>query len=244
MVAALRRRGYPRDYLLAIDLRPDDAPNVEAAEKQIAPAVERLLARANALRRRQAPSSLPLERIDIVSHSMGGVSTRWYITRLAPHRVATWISLAGPNHGSDVGCPGRVGSGKAELCPAFASSPGQSPVQFTLNGAPGPDIDETPFGIGEDDPQVERVPPDRRRNVLYITLRIRDDEYVQPAESVVLDGAGGLLIGTADLPLQQTTPGNFLLLADVEHDSLPHFRPALELVARVLAAPRPSFAAD
>jgi hypothetical protein len=117
-------------------------------------------------------------------------------------------------------------------------------VQFTLNGAPGPDVDESPFGLGEDDLQVERVAPDRRRNILYVTLRLRDDEYVQPEESVALDGAGGLLIGTADLPLQETTPGNFLLLDDVGHDSLPHFRPAIELVARALAAPRPSLAAD
>jgi hypothetical protein len=130
------------------------------------------------------------------------------------------------------------------LCPALAGSPELSLVQFTLNGAPGPDVDETPFGFGEDHVLVERVPPDRRRNVLYVTMRLRDDEYVRPEESVVVEGAGGLSIGAAGLPLQETTPGNFLLLNDVRHDDLPQYAPAMEFVARTLAAPRPSLADD
>jgi triacylglycerol lipase len=40
-------------------------------------------------------------KVDIVSHSMGSLSSRYYIKELGgDKKVDEWVSLAGPNHGS------------------------------------------------------------------------------------------------------------------------------------------------
>jgi triacylglycerol lipase len=39
-------------------------------------------------------------RVDLVTHSMGGLSSRWFLSRLrGTALVDHWVSLAGPNHG-------------------------------------------------------------------------------------------------------------------------------------------------
>ncbi len=40
-------------------------------------------------------------RVDIISHSMGGLNTRYYLKNLrGSERVDEWVSLGGPNHGT------------------------------------------------------------------------------------------------------------------------------------------------
>lgn len=221
MIKALRSRGYPSSFLRAIDLVPNDGPNVPAAEKQIAPFVARFLAEVNADIARHG-RGVPLKtKIDIVAHSMGSVSSRWYAAKLRPERVNTWISIAGPNHGSSPNCPGLPRSGKADLCPAYARTEQESYVQFHLNGAPGSDVDETPYGAGADSPAKKRVPPDEDRRILYLTLRTPADEFIVPNDSTVLDGAGGVDLRLPRfLPLLETSPGNFITQRPVSHDWL------------------------
>ncbi|NJO12553.1 MAG: alpha/beta fold hydrolase [Gammaproteobacteria bacterium] len=104
LTAELQRRGYSRTQLAAIDLDPNDGDNVRAAVEQIAPQADALLEAARAAAKQGqcvAPS-----RIDIVSHSMGAVSSRWFAARLAPHKVHLWIALAPANHGT--GCAVRT----------------------------------------------------------------------------------------------------------------------------------------
>ncbi|WP_397517965.1 esterase/lipase family protein [Rhodococcus oxybenzonivorans] len=46
-------------------------------------------------------------KVDVVTHSMGGLSTRYYAKNLnGATKIDDWISLAGPNHGTDTsnGC--------------------------------------------------------------------------------------------------------------------------------------------
>jgi triacylglycerol lipase len=41
-------------------------------------------------------------KVDLVTHSMGGLSSRWYVKFLGGDaKVDDWVSLGGPNHGTD-----------------------------------------------------------------------------------------------------------------------------------------------
>ena len=83
----LRERGYRPAEIDAINY-DSDASNVETAR--------RIAREAAALRARTGAS-----RIDVVSHSMGAISSRYYLERLggAAH-VDAWVSLAGVNEGT------------------------------------------------------------------------------------------------------------------------------------------------
>jgi triacylglycerol lipase len=87
LIATLRAQGYRADEIDAIDY-DSDASNVDTA-RQIARAADALRARTGAA------------HIDVVSHSMGAISSRYYLERLggAAH-VDAWVSLAGVNEGT------------------------------------------------------------------------------------------------------------------------------------------------
>jgi triacylglycerol esterase/lipase EstA (alpha/beta hydrolase family) len=87
MTAYLRARGYRADEIDAMSY-PSDASNVDTAH-QIAREAAALRARTGAT------------RIDVVSHSMGAISSRYYLERLGgAARVDAWVSLAGVNEGT------------------------------------------------------------------------------------------------------------------------------------------------
>jgi len=85
--ASLRARGYLASEIDAIDY-DSDASNVDVA-RQIAREAAALRARTGAA------------HIDVVSHSMGAISSRYWLERLggAAH-VDAWVSLAGVNEGT------------------------------------------------------------------------------------------------------------------------------------------------
>jgi pimeloyl-ACP methyl ester carboxylesterase len=238
LISYLVDSGYPRLYLHAIDLRPANGSNIEAAESQIAPKIEEFLARINTFIRRKYPEMAPKEKVDFISHSMGGLSSRWYAAKIRPDRVRIWISLAGANHGSNTACS-RSDPGAQDLCPAYAKSEGESLVQYVLNGAPRtPDIDETPYGIGLDSRGVDSVPSGRNRRILYVTLRTRDDEWIDPDDSVILDGAGGVEINIPkDIAAEVASPGNMLVKYELGHDEMLEDRDTHRLVEILLETP-------
>jgi triacylglycerol lipase len=230
----LQEIGYPSAYLYAVELQPNDGANDRAAETFIAPAVESMLAKAKAAARNAGYSEPIPVKVDIVAHSMGAVSSRWYIAKLHPERVRTWISLAGANHGTNALC-GHSGAGNQQICPAFATSAADSPLQVALNGTPSAPIDETPYGLGVDSPQVKTIPPDADRAILYLSVRIEPDGWIKPENSAVIDGAGGLPIPIpAGVPVQETSPGNYLFQGRVGHDPLPQDPDLIRLVASML----------
>jgi triacylglycerol lipase len=98
-------------------------------------------------------------RVDIVSHSMGALSTRYYLKELeSAGKVDAWVSIGAPNHGTT----------RAGLCFSTACRemrPG-SPFLAALNAG-----DETPG-------------PFR-----YATWSSPCDEIISPSRSAVLDGA-------------------------------------------------------
>ncbi len=87
LIASLEARGYRASEIDAIDYGRD-ASNVDVA-RQIEHEADALRARTGAA------------RIDVVSHSMGAISSRYYLERLggAAH-VDAWVSLAGVNEGT------------------------------------------------------------------------------------------------------------------------------------------------
>ncbi len=235
LIEHLAVTGYPREYLHAVNIVPNTMANVRAATSVIAPAVDSLLAGAKAAAQRSGYRGEVPRRLDIVSHSMGVVSSRWYAAKLRPELVRTWIGLAGANHGTQALCPFRDEASR-EMCPAFATNARTHPLQVALNGGEGARVDETPYGLGLDRPGVARIPPDGRHSILYLTVRIEPDSWIQPEASAVLDGAGGVpLTVPAGVPAEETGPGNFLFRARVGHDPLLNHPDLMRLVAAMLA---------
>ena len=85
--ASLHARGYRDAEIDAIDY-DSDASNVDIA-RQIAHEADVLRARTGA------------SRIDVVTHSMGAISSRYWLERLGgAAQVDAWVSLAGVNEGT------------------------------------------------------------------------------------------------------------------------------------------------
>jgi triacylglycerol lipase len=109
-------------------------------------------------------------KVDIITHSMGGLSGRYYLKSLGgTSKVEDFVSLGGPNHGTTV----------AEIGPNFCVSwacvemrPGST---FLTNLNSG---DETPG------------------SVRYMTARSLCDPFIDPDDSVILSGAAKNLAWT------------------------------------------------
>lgn len=235
MISRLIRDGYPRQYLKAIQLIPNTCANIEAAEKQIAPAIEEFLREINAFLKKEHPD-IPLKtKVDLVSHSMGALSARWYAAKVRHDRVRIWLSLAGANHGTNVLCA-YSGPGADDLCPAFAKDRKDSLIQYLLNGEPHvSDVDETPYGIGKDSPHVNSIPPDKEKNILYISIRTSPDEWIEPEDSSILDGTEGARISIPKhIKAKETSPGNILMTNGVGHDEILADEDTADLVKIIL----------
>lgn len=230
MIEHLRALGWPADYLVAVQLQSNDGANIPAAERQLKPAAEALLARARDLAQRNgwpAPAKLA-----VVGHSMGAVSGRWLAAKLIPGQVAVFIGIAGAHHGTNAVC-GLAGEGNAELCPAFPAA-GKSSVLDQLNGTPDRPVDPTPYGAAPDAAQVPSVRPDGETCISWYSLWIDPDEWITPATSARLPGSGGA--EPADLPggIVRVAPGEFRLDVQVRHDDLPAAPPVIEWVTSLL----------
>jgi triacylglycerol lipase len=100
-------------------------------------------------------------KVDIVAFSMGSVSSRYYLKNLGGHtKVDAWVSMAGPNHGTDA-----VEINNCTFLPCREIAPGSEFLQQLNEG------DETP-GL-----------------VRYATWRSPCDATINPDESVILFGA-------------------------------------------------------
>ena len=143
--------GWSRARLFAWTLDPRDSHAAAAAK--IAARVDQILVATGA------------SRVDIVTHSMGALPTRYYLKNLESEgKVDAWVSLGGPNHGIHV----------ADLCITADCRDMRrgSPFLTALNQG-----DETP---GE---------------ARYATWRSPCDEIIDPVDTVVLRGADNHLTG-------------------------------------------------
>lgn len=211
MLAHLRERGYPVSYLRTVPLDPPDGGNVDAATREIAPAVEDLVS---------ATGGGPTSKVDIVAHSMGALSSRWYAAKLRPERVRTLLSVVGANHGTDALC-GETSPGAVELCPAFADDPPHT-VQVGLNGRRGAPADETPYGLGPDRSGVRAVPADDTRAIRYIAVSLPEDDWIRPVASSALAGASPVPALPPGVAVTEASPGNLVFGEPTDHDRILH----------------------
>jgi triacylglycerol lipase len=104
-------------------------------------------------------------KVDIISHSMGGLSSRYYLKNLGGQpKVDDWVSLAGPNHGTNT----------AYFCFSTACTQmrGGSSFLNALNAG-----DETPGAVN------------------YGTYWSSCDEVINPDTSTILSGAINTNVG-------------------------------------------------
>ncbi|MEV6209153.1 triacylglycerol lipase [Kitasatospora sp. NPDC051914] len=88
MADDFRADGWPSAYLgqWSYDWHQSNATTAQ----QLATEVDRLLAATGA------------SKVDVVTHSMGGLSSRYYAKNLGGSgKIDAWVSLGGPNHGTD-----------------------------------------------------------------------------------------------------------------------------------------------
>ncbi len=236
MIAQLVDSGYPREYLHAVNIVPSTMTNAQAGATVIAPAVSSLLADSKAAARRAGYQGQVARQVDLVAHSMGALSSRWYAAKLRPDGVRLWIALAGANHGTDALCSFRDEAAR-ELCPAFATDATRNAVQVALNGTAASPADESPYGVGTDHPGIARIPPDQARRIVYFTVRIEPDGWIKPESSALLDGCGGVAVSLPpNLPATETSPGNYLFGGRTDHDALLSNPDVIRLVRALLTA--------
>lgn len=140
--------GYPADYLVAWDYNTIQSNKTTAA--QFGDLADKVLADTGAT------------KVDVVTHSMGGLSTRWYAKFLGgTDKIDDWVSLGGPNHGTMLADQALCG-----LEPSCSEMATDSQFLADLNAG-----DETPGTVS------------------YGTWWSPCDEFVIPQESTILSGA-------------------------------------------------------
>ncbi len=88
MIGRFEKDGYSKSFLSAYSYNTSQSNKIDAEE--VKSRVESLLKTTKAT------------KVDIIAHSMGSLNSRWYIKFLGGEaKVDDWVSLGGPNHGTE-----------------------------------------------------------------------------------------------------------------------------------------------
>ncbi len=88
MISNFEKDGYSKSFLSAYSYNTSQSNKIDAEE--VKSKVESLLKTTKA------------SKVDIIAHSMGSLNSRWYIKFLGGEStVDDWVSLGGPNHGTE-----------------------------------------------------------------------------------------------------------------------------------------------
>ncbi len=154
MIGRFVAAGYPRSHLLAFSYNSNTSNRTIAG--QVANAVSQLRASTGAA------------RVDIIAHSMGSLSSRSYLKeRGGTAFVDDWVSLAGPNHGTNT---------------AYACYPFSRGCRDMI---PGSDLLDA-LNSGDETPGSTR----------YGTFWSNSDIVINPDSSVLLSGATNTFAGS------------------------------------------------
>ncbi|MDS1272422.1 alpha/beta hydrolase [Lipingzhangella sp. LS1_29] len=147
MIEEFEDRGHPEERLHTFEY--DSLRSNMTIASQLSNFVDDILADTDA------------SQVDMVTHSMGGLSSRWYLKELdGADNVGDWVSLGGPNNGTSV----------AGYCSVLIT-----PCQEMKAGS------DFLNQLNADDPTPG--------NVAYTTFRSPCDLVISPVDSTVLDGA-------------------------------------------------------
>ena len=145
MISRFSADGWPSAYLNNWSYTTSQSNATTAA--QIRDKVEQILAATGAT------------KVDVITHSMGGLSSRYYAKNLGGDlKIDDWVSLGGPNHGTDT----------ANFC--WQTSCGEMRVGSSFL---------TALNSGDETPGT----------VVYGTWWSPCDEVINPDSSVALSGA-------------------------------------------------------
>ncbi len=122
-------------------------------------------------------------KVDIVAHSMGGLSTRWYLTKLGGiDKVDDFVSIASPHHGTALARPCLAASFTSASLSCRETTQG-SFFTTELNRE-----DETPGDVN------------------YVTMTSSCDEIVFPHATSKLAGARNINVDCLEHGFQPTFP--------------------------------------
>ncbi|ADG88798.1 esterase/lipase family protein [Thermobispora bispora] len=153
MIADFQRNGWPSNRLFAWNYDWTQSNAVTA--QKLAAYVDQVRAQTGAA------------KVDIVTHSMGGLSSRYYLKFLGGTAyVDDWVSIGGPNHGTNASYLCNL------LMVSCAEMNYNSAFLTQLNAG-----DETPGPVN------------------YGTFWSNCDEIINPDSSVLLDGAVNTYVG-------------------------------------------------
>lgn len=156
MRAALVHSGYPEDRLHVFSY--DWARSNTTIARQLSDRVDNVRAQHGA------------DRVHLVTHSMGGLSSRYYIKNLGgTETVDQWISIGGPNNGTNV----------ASFCPSL-----MTPCKEMRHGS----------GFLNDLNGGDPTPGP----VTYTTMRSSCDLVISPTSSTSLPGANNIHVGCVE----------------------------------------------
>lgn len=169
--------GWPESHLFAIQYSNRTGSNVQNADE-----LSRFV--SDVLRNTKA------QKVDIIAHSMGGLSTRYYVKNLdGSSKVDDVITLGSPHHGTNTSYFGWFTAGAREMMPG-------STFLNNLNSG-----DETPNGSDVADA------------VQYTSVYSNADTVINPYTSSILDGARNEEISSVSHNglLTSTVPRSFIL---------------------------------
>jgi triacylglycerol lipase len=151
-------QGWPSNYLFAIQYSDTTGSNVKNANE-----LQSFI--KNVLRQTKA------SKVDIVAHSMGGLSTRYYVKYLdGAQKVDDVITLGSPHHGTNSSYFGLWTEGAREMVPGSA-------FLNDLNS-----VDESPNGS------------DPASVIQYTSIYSSADTVINPYTSSIIDGADNVEI--------------------------------------------------
>lgn len=156
MVGRFQSAGYTSNELMAITYNSNTSNRTIAGQVQTA---------VNDLRARTGAA-----KVDIIAHSMGSLSTRSYLKeRGGTAFVDDWVSLAGPNHGTNT----------AYACYLFSRG--------CRDMIPGSDLLNA-LNAGDETAGTTN----------YVTLWSNSDDVINPDSSVLLSGATNTFAGSIE----------------------------------------------